>query len=143
VLINKVPVTYKYIFQNKVSIGVNMTKLILEWSDSYYYAVSNVEDSAPRDAGVYKLFYIVANRPRVFYVHQADNLRRALLSHLSDTEPNVCIRRSFWYYTCYFKFAGVASQSERDGAVRALYDHYKPLCNTVPPKGEPYDINFD
>jgi hypothetical protein len=122
---------------------LDMTKLTLEWSDSHYYTVSNVDAFAPRYAGVYKLFYFEANRRRLFYVSQAENLRQAFLSHLSDMEHNACIRRSFWYHTCYFQFAGVASQSERDGAERALYDHYRPLCNTVPPKGEPYDINFD
>jgi excinuclease UvrABC nuclease subunit len=120
-----------------------MVKLVLNWSDVHYYTVSNVENFAPSDAGVYKLLYLLANKPRLFYVGQAEDLRKTLLNHLSDTEPNICIRRNFWYYTCYFQFAGVASQSERDGAERALYDHYKPLCNTVPPKGEPYDINFD
>ena len=120
-----------------------MVKLILEWSDAHYYTVSNVENFAPRDTGVYKLFYLVANRPRSFYVGQAENLRKVLLNHLLDAEPNVCIRRNFWYNTCYFQFAGVASQSERDGAERALFDHYRPLCNTVPPKGEPCEINFD
>ena len=120
-----------------------MVKLKLEWSDSHHYTVSNVDTFAPLYAGVYKLFYYTANKPQVFYVGQAENLRRVFMEHLSDTEPNACIRRSFWYNTCYFQFASLASQSERDGAERALYDHYKPLCNTAPPKGEPYDINFD
>ena len=120
-----------------------MAKLKLEWSDNHYYTVSNVDTFAPRDAGVYKLLYFTANQPRVFYVGQAENLRRVFMKHLSDTETNACIRRNFWYNTCYFKFAVVESQSERDGAERALYDHYKPPCNTVPPKEEPCDINFD
>ena len=120
-----------------------MVKLTLEWSDFHYHTVSNVEIFAPRDAGVYRLFYFVANRSQLFYIGQTENLRNKLLNHLSDTEPNVCIRRHFWYYTCCFQFACVASQSERDGAERALYDHYRPPCNTVPPQGEPYDIDFD
>jgi len=120
-----------------------MVNLKLEWSDSYYYTVSNVDNYAPGYAGVYKLLYLVANRPRLFYIGQTENIRKALLNHLSDTEPNACIRRNFGYQTCYFQFAGVASQIEREGAERALYDHYKPPCNTLPPKGEPCDINFD
>lgn len=120
-----------------------MVKLTLEWSDFHYHTVSNVEIFAPRCAGVYKLFYFVANRSQLFYIGQTENLRKELLNHLSDTEPNVCIRRHFGYYACYFQFPCVTSQLEREGAERSLYDHYRPSCNTVPPQREPCDINFN
>ena len=123
--------------------GIAMTRLILEWSGTYTYTIYNVEIFAPRFAGVYKLSSLVVNRRQLFYVGQAENLRRGLLSHLSDMEPNACVRSNLWYYTCYFQFALVASQSDRDCAERALYDHFKPPCNIVPPQGEPCEINFD
>lgn len=123
--------------------GVAMAKLTLEWSDIHAYTLSNVDIFPPRSAGVYKLYSLVVNRRQVFYVGQADDLRKVLMSHLSDLEPNTCVRSNIWYYTCYFQFASVASQLDRDCAERALYEHYKPPCNIVPPRGTPCDINFD
>ncbi|MBA7698957.1 hypothetical protein ES703_107641 [subsurface metagenome] len=120
-----------------------MVRLTLEWSDIYAYTLSNVDIFAPLSAGVYKLSSLVASRHQMFYVSQAENLNKELRGHLSAMEPNTCIRSNFWYYTCYFQFAIVASRLDRDCAERALYDHYKTPCNTVPPHGEPCDINFD
>ena len=123
--------------------GVAMVGLTLEWSDIYAYMLSNVDIFAPHSAGVYKLSSLVVNRRKIFYVGQAENLNKEIRGHLSATERNDCIRSNFWYYTCYFQFAIVASQSDRDCAERALYDHYRPPCNTLPPHGEPCEINFD
>ena len=123
--------------------GVAMLKLTLEWSDMHTYTMSNVDIFAPPTAGVYKLSSLVVNQRQVFYVGQAENINKVLLSHLSDLEPNACIRSNLWYYTCYFQFASVAAQLDKDCAERALYEHYKPPCNIVPPRGEPCEINFD
>jgi len=120
-----------------------MVKLTLEWSDTHTYTRSNVDIFTSHSAGVYKLSSLVAGRYQVFYVRQAENLNKELRGHLSAIESNDCIRNNFWYYTCYFQFALVASQLDRDCAERALYDHYKPSCNRVSPQGEPCDINFD
>ena len=120
-----------------------MIRLTLEWSYIHAYTISNVDIYTPRSAGVYKLSSLVVNSRQVFYVSQADNLNKELRDHLSDMEPNACIRSNLWYYTCYFQFASLASQSDRDCAEQALYDHYKPPCNIIPPGGVPCDINFE
>ena len=130
------------LFLFRTSFGVVMVRLTLEWSDIHAFTISNVDIFAPRSAGVYKLFSLIVNRRQLFYVGQAENLNKGLWGHLSDMEPNACVRSNFWYYTCYFQFAIVASQLDRDCAERALYDYYKPPCNTMPPRGEPCDINF-
>ena len=123
--------------------GVAVTKLTLEWSDTHAYTISNVDIHVPRSAGVYKLSSLVVNRLQLLYVGQADNLYQKLMEHLSDTEPNTCIRSNLWYYVCYFQFASLEPPSDRDCAERALYDHYRPPCNIIPPKGVPCDINFE
>ena len=82
------------------------------------------------------------NTPLVFYVGQADNLREQLLGHLSDLDPNVCIRRHVQSYTCYFGFASLAKKADRDGAERALYEHFAHECNTAVLQGPVADINF-
>jgi len=120
-----------------------MTKLTLEWSEIHAYTISNLDIFAPPSAGVYKLFSLVVNRRQVFFVGQAENLNKTLKGHLSDMEPNTCVRSNFWYYTCFFQFACVESPSDRDSAERTLYEHYKPPCNMVPPRGEPCEMNVD
>lgn len=120
-----------------------MAKLTLNWSDVLLYTESNVNVHAPLSAGVYRLSYQDGDKRPVFYIGQAENLYQRLRDHLSDAEANGCIVRCLRRYTCYFRSARVARQADRDCAERALYDHYKPPCNTVPPLGEPCDINFE
>jgi len=119
-----------------------MSKVKLEWSAVYQYTLSNVNEHAPASAGVYRLSCQTGEKRPVFYVGQADNLDERLRDHLSDEEPNDCIRLKLKNYTCYFRFAKVSKQEDRDCAERALYDHYEPECNKVAPPGEPCDINF-
>ncbi len=120
-----------------------MARLTLNWSDVLLYTGPNVNIHAPLSAGVYRLSYQNGDRRPVFYVGQADNLYQRLREHLSDAEPNGCIVRCLRHYTCYFRFAKVARQADRDCAERALYDHYNPECNDTAPPGEPCDINFE
>ena len=123
--------------------SIAMMKLTLEWSDTHAYTISNLDIFAPRSAGVYKLISLIVNRRQVFFVGQAENLNKALAGHLSDMEPNTCVRSNLWYYTCFFQFAPLESPSDRDCAERTLYEHYKPPCNMVPPQGEPCEMNVD
>ena len=120
-----------------------MAKVKLEWSAIHLYTPSNVKTYAPISAGVYRLSYKSDDKLTVFYVGQADNIDKRLRDHLSDEEPNDCIQRKLKNYTCYFRFARVTRQEDRDCAERALYDHYELECNTVAPPGEPCDINFE
>lgn len=113
-----------------------MANLRLEWSALLLYTASNVNMHAPASAGVYRLSFKSEDKVLVFYVGQADDLRERLQGHLSDVEPNVCIQRHLRNYTCYFCFAPVAKQADRDYAERALYDHFTPECNHVPPPAE-------
>ena len=122
--------------------GAAMVRLTLEWSDVHTYTISNVDMYVPHSAGVYQLLCRKGVTHLVFYIGQADNLNERLKHHLSGIEPSACIRSNIWYYTCFFRFAVLELQSDRDCAERALYDHYRPPCNTVPPRGVPCDINF-
>ena len=120
-----------------------MARVKLEWSAIHLYTPSNVKTYVPNSAGVYRLSYKSDDNLPVFYVGQADTLDGRLHYHLSDEEPNDCIRRRLKNRRCYFRFARVTRQEDRDCAERALYDHYKePECNKVAPPGEPCDINF-
>ena len=121
-----------------------MVKLKLNWSSRYEYTGSNVNVHAPTSGGVYRLMYKSDDEYSVFYVGQAGNIDERLRQHLAVTEPDACIKRHLRDYTCYFRYALVPSLTDRNGAERALYDHFnKPTCNTVAPSGPPADINFE
>jgi len=121
-----------------------MAKLKLNWSSVLEYTESNVLGHAPKEGGVYRLSYKSGDGLTVFYVGQASDLEERLLRHLSVTEPDACIKGYVQNYKCYFRYAKVANIADRDGAERALYDHFdKPKCNDVAPPGQPADINFE
>jgi len=120
-----------------------MAKLKLNWSSVHEYTENNVLKYAPKDGGVYRLSFDSDDKRPMFYVGQASNLEERLLQHLSVTETDACIKRHLRNYTCYFRYAKIASASDRDGAERALFDKYKPTCNDVAPPGLPADINFE
>ena len=120
-----------------------MARLKLNWSTRYEYTGSNVNVHAPTSGGVYRLMYKSGDEYQVFYVGQAGNIDERLRQHLAGTEPDACIKRHLRDYTCYFRYAEIASIADRNGAERALYDKYKPTCNTIVPPGPPADINFE
>lgn len=65
---------------------------------------------------------------------------RVKLEHLSTNEENTCIKEKVRKEKCYFKYAYVSKQGDRDCAERFLYDHYTPQCNKVKPSAEPCEI---
>ncbi len=117
-------------------------KLKLNWASYRPYTWSNVQSHAPTSGGVYKLAYPDGKgQLNVFYVGQADDLDQRLKQHLADSETNQCIRGKLARHSCQFAYASVASQTDRDGAERSLYDHYRPSCNVATPPGRPIAIN--
>jgi hypothetical protein len=119
------------------------TQLQLSWSSGLAYTQSNVQAYAPLQGGVY-----ILARPGsegklyAFYVGQADNLDSRLKDHLLPQEENECIRKKVAVGDARFFFAKVEGQRDRDGAERALYDHYGPECNKIAPPGPAIAINF-
>jgi excinuclease UvrABC nuclease subunit len=105
--------------------------LSLTWKGYYKYTIENVEQYAPDKPGVYKIAILQkGGRLKVRYVGQTDNLKRRLKEHLDfDREENECLRERLKKYSASFAFAAVARQGDRDGAERALYLHYEPVCN--------------
>ncbi len=121
-----------------------MARLKLDWSSLREYTETNVYTYAPTSGGVYRLSYKSNDKYYVFYVGQASSLKERLLQRLAVTEPDACIKRHLRNYSCYFRYAEVASIAGRNGAERALYDHFdKPTCNDMAPPGPPADINFE
>ncbi len=103
----------------------------LDWKGYYSYTQSNVQSYAPAKPGVYKIGIEQQDGTlKVRYVGQAKDLDERLKKHLDlDNEPNECLAERLRKYTAHFSFAEIDAQSDRDGAERALYNHYKPTCN--------------
>jgi len=81
---------------------------------------------------------------KVRYVGQANDLDRRLKEHLDlDNEQNECLKERLQKYNAAFSFAEVSRQNDRDGAERALYYHYEPVCNDPDaiPNGPDIEIN--
>jgi excinuclease UvrABC nuclease subunit len=113
----------------------------LAWQLYRAFTWQNVHAYAPQKAGVYKLAVPnTSGKLTVFYVGQADDLDARLKDHLSDDEPNDCLRRMVENYTCKFTFATVPLANDRDAAERALFFHFSPSCNDYTPSGPDYIV---
>jgi len=111
----------------------------LSWHPYLPLTWANVQIHAPASAGVYKLAVLTTEgQLSVFYVGQALDLDARLKDHLSESEPNRCVREMVRRYDCRFSVASVALQQDRDAAERNLYFHFRPSCNEIVPTGPDY-----
>jgi excinuclease UvrABC nuclease subunit len=122
-----------------------MKKLELDWQGYYKYTSGNVQKYAPTKGGVYKISFRQKNgNLKVRYVGQANDLDRRLKEHLDlDNEQNECLVERLKKYNAEFSFAEISTQNDRNGAEKALYDYYKPVCNDPDkiPNGPDIEIN--
>ena len=104
------------------------------------YNETEVRSVVPIGGGVYALWVnYKTGKWGCFYVGAADNLERRLLDHLTDEEPNDCIKGNV-KYRCGFHWMRITKESERSGAEKYLYDAMKPECNKDDPGGRPLRI---
>lgn len=124
---------------------MNKRSIQLDWKGYFEYTDGNVQKYAPTKAGVYKIGIKQKDEKlAVRYVGQANDLDRRLKEHLDlDNEPNECLVERLRKYHAEFSFAEVSTQSDRDGAEKALYDFYEPACNDADaiPSGPDIEIN--
>lgn len=100
-----------------------------EWTERYEYNERSVGANVPLTGGVYRLIYHSGDKYYVFYVEKSENLKQRLLSHLSSSETNVCVRKRLEDYPCYFRYLKVNTQTEQDRIERQQIDEYNPSCN--------------
>mgnify|MGYP001597393465 CR=1 FL=1 len=117
----------------------------LDWQGYHKYTAENVQNYAPTGAGVYKIaFKQTDGKLKVRYVGQTNDIDRRLNEHLDiDNEQHECLVERLGKYNAEFSFAEVSTQSDRDGAEKALYEHYQPTCNDrdAIPNGPDLEIN--
>ena len=121
-------------------------KLTLDWKGYYGYTGKDVKQYAPSKAGVYKISFKQKDGKFVVrYVGQANDIERRLNEHLDlENEQNECLAERLRKYNASFSFAEISGQSDCDGAEKALYDHYQPVCNDPDaiPNGPDIEINI-
>lgn len=67
----------------------------------------------------------------VFYVGNDIDIKAKLLSHLNGTDNNACITNQTKLNICFFKYAKVENNIERDLAFKQLCKIYHPSCNSI------------
>lgn len=104
------------------------------WDRKWTMDDANVTGSALNKPGVYGLFEEAA-APTYYlrYVGQSDDLKRRLLEHLADSEPNPCIKTLVRGGHCTFGFVYVDAQAQRDTIERAYIERWNPNCNSKTP----------
>jgi hypothetical protein len=113
------------------TLSVRPQPLVVRWSLLYTLSKQSISLYAPLSAGVYEIWlgYQDGSKRRI-YVGQAVNIDNRLSDHLNEND-NDCLRELVSKYACYFRFAKLATQWERDGAERALYLRYRHHCNSA------------
>lgn len=118
----------------------------LKWIGYHRLTDDNVDKYVPVESGVYKISVEKDNDTlKVVYVGQSENLEDRMKQYVNEDTDNDCLLSYLEDDICYFKVAEVSDADDRDGAERALYDHYESECNDEDkiPDAEPADINFD
>jgi excinuclease UvrABC nuclease subunit len=96
-------------------------------------AAKAIPDNVP---GVYRLSYKSEDGNfYVFYIGKADDIKKRLCEHISDSEMNVCIRNYLKTKVCYYRYAKVTASYIREAAEKQMYNHYQPVCNHIEPGG--------
>ena len=116
----------------------------VKWFNFYdSFTEETVKKYVPAAAGVYLLWVKLKNgKWKCIYVGKATNLKERLLSHLSRYEENSGIKNHVQNYIVGFEYTEVATQDERNGIEKFLYDTYQSECNQKDPGGVPIEVNL-
>lgn len=115
----------------------------ITWSKFYNLTNDDIQKHVPKSARVYLLWVKLQNgKWRCFYVGQADNLEKRLFDHTSDSESNGCIKTKVLKRVCWFEYAKIGKQGDRNGIEKFFYDHFSPECNKSDPGGTPIEVNL-
>lgn len=96
-------------------------------------SVNNLANNLP---GVYRLsFKSDDGNFYVFYVGQANDIKKRLQEHINQTEMNVCIKNYVATKPCYFRYAKITQSFLRDATEKQTYKKYEPVCNLTEPSG--------
>lgn len=102
----------------------------LRWSSNIRYISVN-SGRIPENGGVYKVLRDDGEEGKLarVYVGKAIDLRAQYTRHLSDYEENTCLRRNLNNEECYFKYALLSGEENRQNAETHLLNTGKYECN--------------
>ena len=97
-----------------------MNNQSLNWSDDIKYLSSNAV-KIPESGGLYKVLRNDGENGKLtrVYLGKAENLRSQFNYHLSDSEENECLKRNVHNKECYFKYALLSGEDNRQNAASA------------------------
>lgn len=118
----------------------------LGWHGLYSYTEEEVKKIVMKKPGNYILLVKLQNgNYRPVYVGKAggtDNLEQRLLDHLSNKEPNDCLKTHVCDHVMDMIYCYVENETDRKNVEHTLYHKYSPECNNNEPEGKIIDINF-
>lgn len=113
----------------------------LEWHGKFPFKKEQVSSLVGTTGGNYMISVkLESGKYRSIYVGKAENLKSRLLEHLSDKEPNKCLRDHVENYVIEFRFCYVNSENNRSDVEYTLYHDYPHECNEVEPEGKIIEI---
>jgi len=102
----------------------------IAWSNDIRYVGSN-SAMIPTSAGIYKILKNDRQDGKYtrVYVGKADNLNTRYNDHLSEFEENLCIKRNLKNYECYFRYALISREEDRQDLEQRLLREGNYECN--------------
>jgi len=102
----------------------------LSWSYDIRYISSNAE-KIPESGGIYKVLKDEGKSSEYtrVYIGKAANLRSQFSFHLSGNEENECLKRNIQNNQCYFRYALLEGENNRQDAESHLLKIGKYECN--------------
>lgn len=102
----------------------------LSWSEGIRYTEGE-SGKIPHQGGIYKVLRNDGKERSLtrVYVGKTDNLSARYLEHLSPSESNSCLRENIRGKECYFKFALLSGEENRDNTEDHLLKTGKYQCN--------------
>ena len=120
-----------------------LVKLELKWSKWLSYNETNLSFHCSENPGVYSISASVDQELEVVYVGKADKIGQRLRNHKRFFEPNSFLKNMLEQRECYFRYCEVSDLIDRQNVEYTLFQHYRPACNIVEPRGEIIDVNVD
>lgn len=115
-------------------ISLSEHKIKITWAEFISWKEEKTA-KIPEDLGVYEFYVGVNGKKRRIYVGKADNLKVIYKQHLSDDEPNQCLKKHLKKNVWYYRYAIIKDKADREDAELGLYRKYSYECNKIEPPG--------
>jgi len=93
--------------------------------------MSNNSDRIPESGGIYKVLKDKGESGKLtrVYLGKAADLRRQYNYHMSESEENICLKDNLRKETCYFRYALLSGEENRQDSEDHLLQNGSYECN--------------